>query len=93
MVVLTSELFGSLHLASNYMFFDGGSAAVGTLMFANLLPRLWDETHGGSNCIGASCYGWTHLIIIGVNGSGVVAALVGACRSLALVCAGMRIRV
>lgn len=41
LVVLTSELFGSRHLGQNYMFFDGGCGAVGTLLLANLLPTTF----------------------------------------------------
>ncbi len=70
LVVLASELFGSRHLAANYMFFDGGCGAVGTLLLANLLPTYVyaqgatdddDDGEGGSGgapgngtCPGAS---------------------------------------
>ena len=54
LVVLASELFGSSHLAANYLFFDGGCGAVGTLLLANLLPTFFysraatDDDEGGS---------------------------------------------
>ena len=55
LVVLASELFGSSHLAANYLFFDGGCGAVGTLLLANLLPTYFyaraatnDDDEGGS---------------------------------------------
>jgi len=41
LVVLVSELFGSDNLASNYMAFDGGCAALGTIVLANYIPSLW----------------------------------------------------
>ena len=51
----TGELFGSSHLAANYLFFDGGCGAVGTLLLANLLPTYFyaraatnDDHEGGS---------------------------------------------
>jgi len=40
LVILASELFGSRHLSINYLFYDGGCGAVGTVLLANLLPSF-----------------------------------------------------
>ena len=77
--MLSSELFGSLNLPQNYMFYDGGCSAFGTLLFANLLPRLWNT--GTQDCIGSGCYGWTHVILIVSNLVGMAATCAAGCRS------------
>ena len=71
LVVLASELFGSRHLAPNYLFFDGGCGAIGTIFLANLLPsafyrvttvapsavsQLRDST--GAPTAEGTCLGW-----------------------------------
>ena len=84
LVVLSSELFGSAHLAINYMFYDGCCAAVGTMIIANLLPRLFYHAPPGGNCDGPHCYGPTHLIITCLSSFGAIAALVISRRSAPL---------
>ena len=82
LVVLSSELFGSEHLSSNYMFYDGGCGAVGTLVLANALPNsFYDTSAGSTKCLGSSCFAPTHWIILCLNLSGAAAALVIVFRS------------
>ena len=68
-----------MNLPQNYMFYDGGCSAFGTLLFANLLPRLWNT--GTQDCIGSGCYGWTHIILIVANLVGMAATCAAGCRS------------
>ena len=63
-VVLASELFGSEHISKNYMFYDGVSGAVGSLVFANFLPSAMYQAFAvGNKCFGFYCFGPTHAII------------------------------
>ena len=47
LVILISELWGRTHLKDNYLFYDGGCAAVGNLLLANLLPSyIYERAEG-----------------------------------------------
>lgn len=81
LVVLTSELFGSEHLAVTYLFYDGGCGAVGTLVLANFLPRAF---YHGDPCVGPGCYGPTHAIIAALNLSGAASSALVAWRAAGL---------
>ena len=85
-VVLSSELFGSTHLSSNYMFFDGTAGAIGTLLLANALPSLIYQaaSKGSLDCEGPFCFGPTHAIIAGLCTAAAGAAGAMAVRSVAL---------
>lgn len=74
LVVLASEIFGSSNLPANYMFFDGGCGASGTILLANLLPRVFHSPEG--NC-DARCFASTHAAIAGfcLVGSAAAAAV------------------
>jgi len=74
MVVMTSEMFGSKHLPANYLFFDGGCGAVGTILLANILPSAFYHATNGNDCVGSGCYAVSHLIIAALCVSGMVAA-------------------
>lgn len=72
LVVLTSEIFGSTHLPTNYLFYDGGCGSVGTVVLANLLPSSIYEMAGagtGGNSTG------TFLQGAAASGRGAAAAL------------------
>jgi len=84
MVVMASELFGSKNLPTNYMFYDGGCGAVGTILLANLLPSAFYHTTDGNNCIGSACFRTAHLIIMVLCASGVVTGSLLSYRSSAL---------
>ena len=84
LVVCVSELFGSAHLAVNYMLFDGGCAAVGIYFLGNKLPAAFYEPAGAAHstaCLGSSCYGPSFAIVAALNGVGVLAAALVAQRS------------
>ena len=85
-MVVTSELFGSKHLPTNYMFVDGMSGAFGTMLLANVLPsRIYAAASDVANdCQGAECFAPTHLIISALCISASVCAAVLSCRSVAL---------
>ena len=86
-VVLASELFGSRHLAMNYMFFDGVSGATGTMLLANALPALVYARAAGAgkhDCVGALCFGPTHGVIAALCVCAMGAAAIVGCRSQTL---------
>ena len=66
MVLLISDFFGSAHHSANYSFFNGVSAAAGTLLFAKLLPQTVYDSHsvGGSRCEGRACFFDSHLVCV-----------------------------
>jgi hypothetical protein len=81
MVVLVSEIFGSSHLQSNYMFFDGGCGASGTILLANLLPRIFNSPEGSCDDV---CFARTHAAIGAVCLLGAAAASTVAVSSTQL---------
>ena len=85
-MVVTSELFGSKHLPTNYMFVDGMSGAFGTMLLANVIPsRIYAAASDGANdCQGPECFAPTHLIISALCISASVCAATLAYRSVPL---------
>lgn len=68
------------------MVYDGGCAALGTMVLANWLPnRFYTNNHvkddGTVVCVGTSCFSPTHLIIATLNLSAALAAIVISVRS------------
>ena len=70
--------FGCLHYGANYMFYDGFSSAVGTLILSKFLAQtVYDEniaeSHGDPGgaptdavnfkCYGTECFRITHVIV------------------------------
>jgi len=87
MVVLTSEKFGSAHLSTNYMLYDGGGNFVATLMFTKLVAGGVLQAHTAAHqkdCIGADCFRLTHLILIVSNILALMGVAVVAVRSRSL---------
>lgn len=86
MVVLTSELFGSANLATNYMFYDGCSF-IGTLILVRIVAAKVEQSHtrvGKVDCIGAECFNLTHTVVIAVNIVAMVGMIVIVARSRTL---------
>merc|ERR1712176_1366369 len=70
LVVLTSELFGSANLSTNYMLYDGGRNFVSSLLFVKLLAGSSQQAHTApdqKDCIGLACFERTHIIVIASN--------------------------
>ena len=71
MVLIVGDVYGVEHHGANYMFYDGGTKALGTLLLSEYLAGTVYEAHiednGGSSerntCIGAQCFQITHLVI------------------------------
>jgi hypothetical protein len=97
LVILVSELFGTVHLGTNYMFFDGFCSAAGTYGLAKLLPQSvymahsnptagdsGDDDSGSHSCHGAGCFRLTHLVIGAVSFSAVFVSCAVAYRTRGL---------
>jgi MFS family permease len=74
MVLITGEVFGTLHVGANYMFFDGFSSAAGTLLLSKFVAQtVYDEhinenhgdpvNEGNYKCFGTGCFQLSHLIV------------------------------
>lgn len=71
MVVIVSEIWGSKHLGSNYMLFDGSCSAVGSLLFSKAITSLF-FAEGEENCfrggfemiLGCACGGLACSILL-----------------------------
>lgn len=69
MVLIVGEVFGTAHAAANYMFFDGFTSAIGTLLLTKLLAQDVYEHHidpsseDRTTCIGSGCFRATHMIV------------------------------
>lgn len=78
MVLIVGEVFGLEHHGANYMFFDGGTKALGTIFLSDVLVGSVYESHivGSSShiCVGVECFRTTHLIVAGLALTCVVAS-------------------
>ncbi|KAL3797584.1 hypothetical protein ACHAW5_003303 [Stephanodiscus triporus] len=72
MVLITGEFFGVAHVGANYMWFDGMSSAVGTLLISKVVAQeVYDEHivreesggEGNFKCTGLGCFAMTHAIV------------------------------
>jgi hypothetical protein len=72
MVLITGEVFGNRCVGANYMFFDGLSSAVGTLLITKFIAQEVYDGHiaksdpvaePNSTCIGSACFALTHSIV------------------------------
>lgn len=69
MVVLVSERFGTANLGSNYMIFDGGTSAFGSLIFSKLIPSWFYNAHISSDddetdCVGDGCFRGLFIVVL-----------------------------
>lgn len=71
MVLIVGEVFGNANVGANYMFYDGGASAVGTLMLSKFLAQSVYESHideedegfDGVTCYGQACFRASHITI------------------------------
>mmetsp|Transcript_86166 Transcript_86166/g.230789 ORF Transcript_86166/g.230789 Transcript_86166/m.230789 type:complete len:562 (+) Transcript_86166:33-1718(+) len=86
MVIITSEIFGSRNLQTNYMFYDGCVACVGSLVFARFLASAVYQANVGpdNECVGGSCFRITHLVVLLTNVVGLLGVTAVCCRNAKL---------
>lgn len=79
MVLIVGEVWGTRNHGANYMFFDGITSAVGTLLLSNFLSSFVYESQIESEneitCYGIGCFQMTHVIIAALCASGFVTSL------------------
>jgi hypothetical protein len=81
MVLIVSDVFCYEHHGANYVFFDGGTKALGTLFLSTYVAGSVYEAHvdreagDGLTCMGAHCFEDTHLVTAGLTLTCMVASL------------------
>ena len=79
MVLIVGEIYGTAHVAANYMFYDGFSLAGGTFLLSKVVAQEVYENHidsdshyysenndnndGVTTCYGQQCFQQTHIVI------------------------------
>lgn len=71
MVLIVGEVFGNANVGANYMFYDGGASAIGTLLLSKFLAQSVYESHideddensDGVTCYGQACFQASHITI------------------------------
>ncbi len=72
MVLIVGEIYGTAHVAANYMFYDGFASAAGTFFLSKILAQEvydshidphYSEADDGATCYGNQCFQLTHVII------------------------------
>jgi len=86
MVLIVGECFGISHMGANYMFYDGTTSALGTLLLSKFVTQAVYESHivhGGTpgnhgddtTCYGHDCFYWSHLAVVGLSLTCVLSSL------------------
>jgi hypothetical protein len=82
MVLIVGEVFGTSHVAANYMFYDGFTSAAGTLLLTKIVAQAVYEGHiddsaedsDGVTCYGTGCFRLTHIVIVVLSMTCIVTA-------------------
>lgn len=78
-VLIVGEVFGTTNHGANYMFFDGVTSAIGTMVLSNLLASDVYESHIENEkeitCYGKGCFQMTHIIVAALCGSCLITSL------------------
>ena len=82
MVLIVGEVFGTAHVGANYMFYDGVTSAIGTLVLSKFVAQEVYESHivkhnddDGFTCYGDACFELSHYIIAGLSMTCVLSSL------------------
>ena len=83
MVLIIGEVFGTAHVGANYLFYDGFSSAMGTLLLSKFVAQTVydshidhsDENSDGVTCYGQGCFRASHLIVAGLSLSCVLSSI------------------
>jgi len=69
MVLIVGEVFGTANAGANYMFYDGFTSAMGTLLLTKILAQDVYEEHidpsaaDRNTCFGMDCFRMTHMVV------------------------------
>jgi hypothetical protein len=83
MVLIIGEVFGTAHVGANYLFYDGFSSAMGTLLLSKFVAQTVYEAHidhndehsDGFTCYGQDCFRGSHMIVAGLSLSCVLSSV------------------
>jgi MFS family permease len=81
MVLIVGDLFGIEHHGANYMFYDGYTKAIGTLLLSEYVAGTVYEAHvdkqeaDGVTCLGPACFRQTHLTVAALSLTCIVTSL------------------
>jgi hypothetical protein len=85
LVLIVGEIFGTAHVAANYMFYDGVTSAGGTFLLSKIVAQKVYEHHidshysensnDGVTCYGQKCFQATHTVIVLLSLTCVVTSL------------------
>ena len=83
MVLIIGEVFGTNNVGANYMFYDGGASAIGTLLLSKFLAQSVYESHidendensDGVTCYGEGCFRASHIVVALLSLTCIVASL------------------
>jgi MFS family permease len=72
MVLIVGEVFGTANHGANYMFFDGFTSAIGTVLISKFITQTVYENHidpddqemGNFACYGSGCFQASHIITV-----------------------------
>jgi len=83
LVLVVGEIWGEERIASNYMIFDGTPGAVGSLVFARVLPSAMVKAHADPDgvCRGDHCFFDVHAVILSCQALCFIIGCVFACRT------------
>lgn len=78
MVLIVGEVFGTANMGANYMFFDGLSSALGTLLLSKFVTQEVYERHlpdeQQRTCYGQDCFFGAHIIVAVLSFTAVAAS-------------------
>jgi hypothetical protein len=75
MVLIVGEVFGTANVGANYLFHDGFSSAMGTLLLSKYVAQTVyesnidhsDKSSDGLTCYGQDCFRLSHWIVAGLS--------------------------
>jgi MFS family permease len=85
MVLIVGEIYGTAHVAANYMFYDGCASAAGAFLLSKVVAQQVYDSHIDphdsdaddlATCFGQECFQMTHVIIASLSLVCVVTSLV-----------------
>jgi hypothetical protein len=79
LVLIVGEIFGTAHVAANYMFYAGGtfllSKIVAQKVYENHIDSHFSDNNDGVTCYGQKCFQTTHTVIVVLSLTCVVTSL------------------
>jgi len=90
MVLVVGDFFGAKHLGACYMFFDGFTVGMGTLLLSKgVAQRVYDENTSVYSlhpltCMGKRCFAGTHAIIAVLSLTCVISSFAGTYANIAV---------